>query len=63
MFCNPLLLKFIKELDQTVDIHCNTGTTTTNKVGYLKGYGMIWFDPNGIANILSLHMVLDRYHV
>ena len=37
--------------------------TKTNSVGYLKGYGMVWFDPNGIANILSLHRVIDKYHV
>ena len=63
MFYNPLLLKFIKEVDQTVDIHCNTDTATINKVEYLKGYGMVWFNPNGIVNILSLHRVIYRYHV
>ena len=62
-FCNPKLLKFIKEVNETVEIHCNASTTTTNKVGYLKGYGMVWFDPNGIANILLMHRVVYRYHV
>ena len=48
MFCNPKLLRFINEINERVDIHCNTGTTTTNKVGYLKRYGMVWCDPNGM---------------
>jgi hypothetical protein len=35
----------------------------TNKQGYLPGYGQVWFDPNGIANILSLSNVKKRYKV
>ena len=63
MFCNPLLLKFVRKTDQSVNIHCNAGITQTNSVGYLKGYDMVWFDPNGIANILSLHRIVNKYHV
>eukprot|EP00978_Attheya_sp_CCMP212_P010677 scaffold25993_cov57-Attheya_sp.AAC.1 len=44
-----------------MDIHCNAGVTSTNLVGDLAGYGMIWYHPNGIANILSLkRMIKDR---
>jgi len=31
--------------------------------GHLKGYGTIWYYPEGIANILSLHKVQDKYRV
>ena len=39
---------------KTMIIHCNIGVTTTRKQGHLKGYGLVWHDPNGIANIISL---------
>ena len=29
----------------------------------LPGYGTVWYDPNTIANILSLHCVTAKYHV
>jgi len=31
--------------------------------GDLKGYGIIWYYPKGIANILSLHKVQGKYRV
>jgi hypothetical protein len=43
-----------------MDIHCNAGVTSTNLVGDLPGYGEVWFNPNGIANILSLSRVKQR---
>ena len=47
-----------------MDIHCNTGVTSTNIVGDLLGYGTLWYYPNDIANILSLAQVRGRsYHV
>jgi len=39
---------------ETMTIHCNIGVTTTRKQRHIKGYGLVWYDPNGIANILSL---------
>ena len=44
-------------------IHCNAGVTTTNLVGDLPGFGMVWYHPNGITNILSLARVKERYWV
>eukprot|EP00978_Attheya_sp_CCMP212_P010733 scaffold26100_cov31-Attheya_sp.AAC.5 len=43
--------------DGAMDIHCNAGVTSTNLVGDLAGYGVVWYHPNGIANILSLSRV------
>ena len=36
---------------------------TANYQGYLLGYGWVWSYPDGIANILSLSRVKDRYRV
>ena len=32
-------------------------------IGGLPGYGTVWYDPNSIANILSLCHVASKYHV
>jgi len=34
-----------------------------NKKGDLKYYGMVWYHPNGIANILSLYNVKQKNKV
>ena len=44
-------------------IHCNVGVATTSLVGYLPGYGEVWFYEKGIANILSLSRVKEQYRV
>lgn len=37
--------------------HCTVGVTTTRLVCNLPGYGIVWYHPDGIANILSLARV------
>ena len=32
-------------------------------VGYLKGYGSLWFYANGVSNTLYLHRVTERFNV
>lgn len=45
-------------------IHCNAGVTRTRMVGDLPGYeGEVWYNPDGIANILSLSDVKKHYQV
>ena len=44
-------------------IRCNAGVRVTNLVRDLLGYGPVWFDPRGIANVLSLKLVKEKYHV
>ena len=31
-------------------------------IGDLTGYGMVWYNPNSIANILSLCCIATKYH-
>jgi hypothetical protein len=57
VFHNGKLLKNIRVSKGTMDIHCNAGVTTTNRVSNLPGYGTVWYHPNGIANILFLSRV------
>ena len=63
VFCNPKLLKNIHEVRTTLFISCNAGVKTTNLMGELPGYGMVWFYPDGIANILWLSRVKDKFRV
>jgi hypothetical protein len=35
----------------------------TSEMGVLPGYGPVWYDPVGIANIVSLSRVWEKYHV
>ena len=41
----------------------NGGSITTNKIGYIKNYGDVWFDKRAITNILCLKNVKHKYRV
>ena len=63
LFCNSRLLKNIWKPTTRMNVHCNAGQHTTDMIGDLPGYGMVWYDPNSNANILSLCRVAAKYHV
>lgn len=63
LFCNPKLLKNIRKASTRMKVRCNAGVRTTDMVGDLPGYGTVWYDPDSIANILSLKRVSEKYHV
>jgi Zinc knuckle len=63
LFCNSKLLKNIRQSDTRMHVRCNAGQRTTSMVGDLPGYGTVWYDPNSIANILSLKRVASKYRV
>ena len=60
VFCNKKLLSNIREHSSSMDIHCNAGITSTRLIGELRGYGTVWYNPTGIANILSLAKAKER---
>jgi hypothetical protein len=61
IFCNPKMLRNIRLAKTTVNINCNAGVTRTKQIGDLPGYGEVWFNPKGIANILSLAKVEEQH--
>ena len=63
VICNADLITNIHHSDTTLSIRCNAGVKTTNLKGHLSGYGWVWYYPKGIANILSLSRVKERYRV
>jgi len=60
---NGKLLRNIRTVNHHMCIHCNAGNVWTNQQGDLPGYGVVWYLPKAIANILSLHNVASRYRV
>ena len=45
-------------------VQCNAGWTVTDLIGHLQGYpGEVWYNPNGIANILSLSDATKYFRV
>jgi len=54
LFSNGNLLVNIGIVDTWMDIHCNTGLASNNQFRDLLGYGMVWYNPNGITNILLI---------
>ena len=63
LFCNPKLLTNIRVSQSSMKVNCNAGSRVTNLIGDLRGYGTVWYDPNGIANILSFKRVREKYNV
>jgi hypothetical protein len=63
VFCNGRLLENIRKVNKTMNIKCNAGVTRTSWVGDLPGYGEVWYNKAGIANILSLSKVEDKYRI
>jgi hypothetical protein len=62
-YSNPDLLDDIHEVRGSLTIHTQTGKAVTKLKGTLPGYGLVWFCPGGIANILSLANVAKRMEV
>ena len=63
VFCNRKLLTGIHRVKTNLHIRCNAGVKTTNMRGYLSGYGDVWYFQDGIANILSLSQVKEKFRV
>ena len=61
VFTNRRLLKNIRRSNKNMFIHCTAGVTKPNLIGDLPGYGTVWYHPDGIANILSLSKVKEKY--
>ena len=61
--------KFLSNIRDAPDgkylrVNCNAGVTHTNKIGDLPGYSdTVWYNPKGIANILSLGLVQKNHPV
>jgi len=57
------LLSNIRDAKRSLTLYCNAGKAIISKKGHLKGYGTVWYYPNGIADILSLLNVQKKHKV
>ena len=60
---NRRLLKNIRKSDKELAIFSTGVKMTTNLKGDLPGYGMVWFHPGDIVNIISLSKLTEKYLV
>lgn len=63
VFSNRKMLQNIHQVIKPLTITSTGGSTTTNLVGFLQGYGWVWYYPEGIANILLLARVKPKFRV
>ena len=64
LFANNKLLSNIHETqDRPLRCFCNGGVQDSTLKGYLHGYGTVWYNPNSLANILSLANVTKHHRV
>jgi uncharacterized membrane protein YgcG len=64
LIANKSLLRDIHMVPTTMHIRCNAGVTTTNLKGWLGDFPEpVWYNPKGVANILSLFVVKQYYRV
>ena len=58
----PLNIRKVRGKD-ALRVHCNIGVKIVDRVGDLPGYGTIWYEPTGIANILSMSRATKKFRV
>ena len=63
VFYNARLLQNIRKVNRTLDIHCNAGVVSTDMVGDLPGYDIVWYHPTGISNILSMSRAIKIFMI
>jgi len=54
IFSNSAMVRNVRKANKRLALHCNAGTSYTNMIGDSEHYGTVWFNPDGIANIISL---------
>ena len=65
MISNGKLLSNIRKHPNgdTVNVQCNAGRIKVDMIGDLRGFGWVWYYPQGIANILSMSLVSNDYRI
>ena len=63
VFSNRKFLKKITQIPMSLKIVSTGGVSKTNWIGFLSGYGWVWFHEKGIANILSLSRVKSKFRI
>ena len=46
-----------------ISVHCNSKVKIVDRVGNLPGNVTVWYEPTGIANILSMSRATKKFRV
>jgi hypothetical protein len=57
IFCNHKLVINVRLSSGSLKVHCSASTKVVKHVATLKNYGTVWFNAEGIANIISMALV------
>ena len=49
--------------EDAIRVRFNSSVNILDRVGDLPGYGTVWYEPKGIANILSMSRVTNKSRV
>ena len=63
LIANPKMLVNIKKVrgKDTIRVHCNSRVNIVDSIGDLLGYGTVYYEPTGTANILSMSRAMRKY--
>jgi hypothetical protein len=62
LFTNPALVNNIRPAKTPINVHCNNGSMTTTEEADF-GDTPVYFNSHGIANVLSLHRLGQKFRV
>ena len=63
IFGNPDLVQDIKTSKTMLEMATNGGTTLSNKVAQVPGFGQVWYNEKAIANIFGLSDLKKKHRV
>ena len=65
LIANSKMLLNIRKVrsEDAIRVHCNSGVKVVDRVGDLPGYGTVWYELTGIANILSMSRATKNFWV
>ena len=65
LIANQMMLINIRRVrsKEAIRVHCNSGVKVVDRIGELPGYGTVWYEPTGIAIILSMSRATKKFRV
>ena len=63
LFCNPELVKDIRQSNTTLKMHTNAGSKESNQQVTMPGFGNVWFHEDGIANTFGFGDLVSKYRI
>ena len=63
LFCNPELVKDIRQSNTTLKMHTNAGSKESSQQVTMPGFGNVWFHEDSIANIFRFGDLASKYRI